>query len=242
MANETRTNANPPYGPWNSFTGFIKELSESVVPPNIDGTLFRGKSGTTQSELRGALRFFGMVEGEKNSTTPRLHALVEASKDKEAWKQALAEVVPEAYAEILEGVDLVSGTRGQLEEAFRERGGVTGSVNRKAVRFYLSGITEAGLTVSPHFGADKARASPGSRQNGGRKSSARARQQKTATVVEDNPGKTPAPPEGVETVTCSIPGGRTIQVIVPSDLTNGEERFLLTYLQGYFDLKGNGEK
>jgi len=224
----------PPYGPWSAFTSFMRELNASAVPPSIDGTLFKGKSGSAQSQIRGALRFFGLVRDD-DKTTEELRALVTASTDPDAWKTAVGELLAGSiYKEVLQGVDLQTGTLGQLQEAFRERAGATGSVNRKAIRFYLNAATDAGYELSPHFG--QGRASPGMRTNG-RRSSAKPRSKKAPAAPDENGENGTQQQEGVERVACSIPGGRTITVSLPEGLTQGEEDFLVDYLKAYFKLK-----
>ena len=229
---------NPPYGPWSTFTTFVSGLHGSVVPDAIDGSLTRNLSGSASSQLRGALRFFGLVEGEKDVVTDRLRELVAASADKEQWQAQLAELVPGAYAPITDGLNLQAGTRGQLDEAFRDRGGVTGSVNRKAVRFFLSAMVDAGQSLSPHFGAPSANGARsigsarkvGSRRTGPRKVNG-------SNGANGEAEDAPPPPAGHEKVTCSIPGGRTVNVLLPSDLAPAEEDFLIFYLQGFFKLR-----
>jgi hypothetical protein len=224
----------PPYGPWSAFTSFMRELNASAVPPSIDGTLFKGKSGSAQSQIRGALRFFELVEDD-GATTDELRKLVAASADPDTWKAAVQELLSgSAYLEILKGVDLEAGTLGQLQEAFRERGGTVGSVNRKAIRFYLNAATDAGYELSPHFG--QGRASPGTRGNG-RRSSAKPRPKKTPAAPDESGDSGTQQQEGVERVACSIPGGRTITVTLPTGLKPGEEDFVVRYLQDYFKLK-----
>lgn len=245
MANGDAGGQSPPYGPWTTFTAFVKELNGPVVPTVIDGSLFQGKSGTTQSELRGALKFFNLVTGERNETTPWFKEWVAASENKEAFTELLKDRVPAAYAEILEGLDLERGTRTQLEAAFRERGGLDGSANRKAVRFFLNAMVEAGAPLSPFFGADKARKSP--TRNGARNGVRRAKKvapaaSATGDETVNGGGNGNGDPDGMERVTCSIPGGRTIYVNVPKNLRKAEEDFLLVFLRGYFDLKRPEEK
>lgn len=237
MATNDPRGLNPPYGPWSTFTSFVKGLNSSVVPPAVDNTLLRTMSGSAQSQLRGALRFFGLVEGEDDTVTDRLRALVAASADKEQWQERLAAIIPLAYAPITDGVDLLTGTRGQLDQAFRERGDVKGSSNEKAVRFFLSAMVDAGQQLSPHFGAPAAN---GTKPATPRKSGNRRTGQRKVNGTAGANGEAedaPASAEGQERVTCSIPGGRTVQIQLPNDLTPREEDFLVQYLTSYFGLR-----
>ncbi len=236
MATNDPGGITPPYGPWRTFANFIRGLNNTVIPPVIDSTLLSNLSGSAQSELRGALRFFSLVEGESDRVTDLLRELVVASRNQEDWRDHLAVLVPTAYDGIVNDVDLQAATRGQLEEAFREKGKVSGSVLQKAVRFFLSAMAEAGVQLSPHFGGMPSSGSS-SRDNGApRKTVSRiARQKKLNGNGGSDAEEKPAPP-GTEKVTCSIPGGRNVVVTLPSDLTPAEQDFLVFYLQGYFKL------
>lgn len=217
--------ARPPYGPWNTFENWLKEQRSHEVPPvRVDNTLLRHLSGSAQSQLRGALRFFELVSGENDLVTDRGRQVIASTGDKDQLKAMWAEIVPRAYESILEGVDLEAGTKGQLAEAFRDKGGLTGSVNDKALRFFLSAMENAGIQLSPHFQPTKTRTSTSNGQSKPRK----ARKRKV------NPqGGTP---ENMQEILCSMPGGRSVKIWLPEDLTPGEEKFIVTYLNGYFEL------
>lgn len=242
MANTEHRGQSPPYVPWVTFKSFMQELSTSVIPLVMDGGMYRGKSGSTQSELRVALRFFGLTEGEDNRTTPRLHTLTAASNDPEAFKAELQTLLPESYAPIIEGLDLERGTRVQIEQAFEDKGGLKSTAKTKAIRFFLSAMGEAGIPVSPHFGADR-RASPGVRRNGiSRPVRNKAKKSMAGDegVENGNGSGGESSAQNVERLTCSIPGGRTVVVTFPNDLTTREQNFLVTYIQGYFELSREG--
>lgn len=224
MANFSTGESKPPYAPWATFERFIKGLSGSVVPDRIDPSLMSKHSGSTQSQLRGALRFFGLVTGDDDAKTPLLAELTESSSEPERWKAQLAELVPRAYAPIVGDLKMTSATRAQLEEAFRERGGVTGSVNTKAVRFFLQAMEEAGQKLSPHFSTGKA----GARSRPQTKPRRRAKKQKDASDTK--------PPAEMKEVGFTMPDGKQIKMWIPSTRTQGEEQFILTYLTGYFAL------
>lgn len=215
----------PPYGPWNTFENWLTEQRSHEIPPvRVDNTLLGHLSGSAQSQLRGALRFFELVSGEHDIVTDRGRQVIASTGDKDQLKAMWAEIVPSAYESILEGLDLEAGTKGQLAEAFRDKGGLTGSVNDKALRFFLSAMASAGVPLSPHFQPTKARTSTSNGSAKPRKS----RKKKVSTQ-----GGTP---ENMQEILCSMPGGKSVKIWLPEDLTPNEEDFIVVYLKGYFDL------
>lgn len=138
----------PAYVPWSAFVAFIDRLSATALPPKIDFSLTHGMSGATQSHLRSAMRFLGLIDSN-NVVTDSLRRLVKAY-GKEDWASALSDVLG-AYNAVVDGVELDTGTATQLRDAFRINGKVDGQVGDKAIRFYLTALKSAGLTVSPHF-------------------------------------------------------------------------------------------
>jgi hypothetical protein len=213
---------------------FVRELADTVVPDELDSSLFRSRSGTGTIELRAALRFLGLTD-EGNRTTPELNTLVEAMRSgPDAFKAELRTLLPREYGAVIRGIDLQRGTSAQLATAFRDEAQLQGSANKKAVRFFLNAMSEAGFTLSPHFG--KLRSSPPARKNGAQRKIKKV----TANVQETNGGqadrKEGQAPEGMNKVTFTIPGPREIQVWLPEELSKGERAYLLTCLTGYFDL------
>lgn len=229
----------PPYVPWSRLDRFLQGFKEHGVPPRIDGSLMTGMSGTDQSLVRGALRFFGLVSGENDATTPYATTVVEALGT-EGWPSVAAGMV-EKYAGIVTGVDFSTGTQAQLEAAFREHGGVNGSVLAKAVRLYLTLRDEAKLPSSPYF---KGRAKlTGNGTAGPVPRPRKTRKAKTGagggslTVEGAPPGQVP---EGTDVVQFSIPGGKLVRMWLPNGLSQTELGFVTRYLKDY--LKVYGEK
>lgn len=139
----------PPIIPFATLTNFTEVLKNTAVPPVVDGSLLTKMAGSMRSSLMSSLRFLGLISGTNHALEP-LHALVKAYGT-DGWQDALIQLLMPAYEEITEGVNLDSGTGAQLYDAFRTRGGVEGQMLEKAVRFYLSLMTEAGAKYSPHF-------------------------------------------------------------------------------------------
>src|SRR5207245_1879298 len=137
----------PPYVPWPTFVGFIERLSKTAIPTQVDSSVMTGMSGSAQSALRSGMRFLQLIEGN-GIVTKRLRDLV-AAYGGDHWKDTLGEMLANAYAMFLGDVDLENATMQQLAERFRVAGHVDGSVLRKAIRFYLSGLDETGGGYSP---------------------------------------------------------------------------------------------
>lgn len=230
-----------PFGPWKTFKSFIEtDLKAKTVPDSIDSSLFRGKSGTDSRQLRSALRYHRLVEGDNDQTTDRLRALV-AAFGSEGWKASVAELL-RSYDGVLRGVDLTNGTQKQLEDAFRERGDVTGSTLKKAVRLYLAMATEAGMKLSPHFISVRGVGEKSAEPNGASSPAAssntlkpkRKRPSRPVTQFssEDDP---PPPPNGVDALQ-PLPDC-DFRVWIPRDMTKAQLDFAMKYLKDWLKLK-----
>jgi hypothetical protein len=236
VANGKTTNLTAPYLTWSAFERFLRTLA--VLPSHIDATLMSNMSGTAQSQLRTALRFLGFVKGDDQQVTPRLRELHQGMESKD-WPRRLAAAVISEYGEIVDGVDLKAGTQGQLEQAFRERGGVSGSALAKAIRFYLTALTKAGYAYSPHFpsvrgaGGSKVKVGTTTRRSNGRR---RGKGRKPS----GNSSNSASPPAETREITFPVPGGREVRIWWPSGLTPEEESFVQTMLDGYLKLERGG--
>lgn len=229
-----------PFGPWKTFKTFIEtDLKAKAVPAQIDSSLFKGKSGTDASQLRAALRYYGLVQGANDATTDRLRAVVSAYGT-DAWKETVSELV-RSYDSLLTGVDITNATQKELDDAFRERGNVTGNTLTKAVRLYLAMATEAGAKLSPFFvsvrgagetASDGATPSTPPATNG---SKAKRKKPKTPqTPGENGGGETPAPPN-VHAIR-PLPHSE-FRVWIPADMPKAELEFAMRYLRDYLKLK-----
>lgn len=165
--------SNPPYIAWSSFENFIKTLHDRGVPPRVDTTVMKGMSGSTQSQLRTALRFLRLIS-DTDAVTDRFRDLVKAYGTEE-WPQRLDGVITFAYDDIIDGLDIEQATEGQLRENFRLNGKTSGSVLDKAVRFWLTAAEVAGLTLSPHFKRERGRTPAGNGERTKRSGAARPR-------------------------------------------------------------------
>lgn len=147
MASETRKSATPPYIAFPTFLSFIKGLGEAGVPSRIDKSLLRNMSGSNQSALLSALKWFALID-DSGRHGDRLDLLVKAG-DKAG--EVLRGMLPDAYLFMSDGtIDVARATGAQLEEKFREYG-ISGETVAKAMSFFLAACKEAGMTVSSHI-------------------------------------------------------------------------------------------
>ena len=170
MADEqtpARTTVTPaPYVPWRTFKNFVDGLGKNM-PSRIDTSLMGTMAGSTQGQLKAALRFMDFVT-ENGTPTQKLRDYVKAEGEDRV--DALGAALQGAYASILKDVDLESGTYKQLSEALATTG-AQGDTLRKAVAFYLLAAKDAKLELSSHFnsrGSRSATAPRRRRATGGR--------------------------------------------------------------------------
>ena len=133
----------PPYASYLSFVGFIDWLGTLPrVPDQLDRSLWGGKySGATGSQLMGALRFLGLVDG--NRPTSELRALVAATGNER--NALLLEQIRRVY-----GPDVVDGITGMtpqmLTRAIKDLG-ATEATARKAESFLINALKAGGIEV-----------------------------------------------------------------------------------------------
>jgi len=146
MNTESATKVPPPYVAYATFKNLLGSLKEGVVPARIDKTLpfMMGQSGSNQSYLFSALRFFNLID-ENKKPTPAFKPLVLGENDerKALWRR-LFDV---AYHPILDGLDLDTATVGMLHEKFQVQG-LTGETVRKAHSFFGAAAEDAGISLT----------------------------------------------------------------------------------------------
>lgn len=187
MANETKTIEAPPYIAFSTFSKFIKGLGETSVPDRIDKSLLRNFSGSNQSALLAALKWFKLID-EVGAPSAKLD---EYSKVVDSPNPVLAELIRAAYAFVSDGsTKLDKATGSQIEEKFRAYG-IAGSTVGKAMAFFISACKDASIPLSPHIKLPKiAKAT----------SNGKAKKPATDPVGATEHSPPPAPPPKAESV------------------------------------------
>jgi hypothetical protein len=140
----------PPYNSFRTFWSFIGTLATKPLPPQLDRSMFDGKSGSDQMGLNFALQGFGLIasDEEKRAVKPTLEEIVAA--DVEGRKRLLGELIKQYYPKQV-AISAANGTEDMLLDSFKTDFNLTGETRRKAATWFLHAMTEAGLAVSPHF-------------------------------------------------------------------------------------------
>jgi len=227
----------PPYPPWATFRGFFTTLKSTAIPPQIDSSVMSKMSGSAQQQVRAALAFFGLIDTAGN-VQPAMKDLVHLSDDPIAWKVEWEQVFFPAYSQIINGLDIDIATLKQLADRFREHGGVSGSVLRKSLRFYLDALTATGCSFSPHFKTRGLSAIAGDRQikraapakgpaKSGAVSNSNAHQQSVMERAAVDPN----------TILVQLPGRGALAIPMPPDLSSEEWTFIDAHIKAYMALR-----
>jgi hypothetical protein len=91
------------------------------------------------------MRFMRLIDDKGHPQTP-LRALV----DDKTRKQAVAKLIPEAYAALFQKVDLSKASPSSLDDAIKSQN-ARGATARKAKAFLIKAAQFAGLQVSGHL-------------------------------------------------------------------------------------------
>lgn len=163
----------PPYNlAFKTFWTFIEELVARPLPPRIDRSLMRTKSGSDQVSLTAAMKSFGLIGA--NQEVAGLKEL--ADTDEAGRLQWLAMAVRRHYAAQIK-VSEENGTEQDLKNSFKSVFGLeSADTLRKAMTFFLHAARTANIEVSPHFPSTRsgsgAPGSPKPRRSARRKPSA----------------------------------------------------------------------
>jgi hypothetical protein len=149
------------------------------MPSKIDASVFPAFAGGTTSHLLLSLRALGLISAD-GQPMPELANLA----DENTRKQTLAKVIPKAYANLLQKVDISKASPSQLDAALQEQN-VRGATARKAKAFLIKAAQFAGLPVSNHL--VKRIRSVGPRKNGGRRAKQQHGKQRLTPPVTNVP-------------------------------------------------------
>src|SRR5436190_5163425 len=153
MKNESGTTNKPPYLPYSTFKNFLASLKAGAIPSRIDKSLLDRYSGSVQSWLIAALKFFGFTD-ESGKPLPLLESYIESEGEnrKKLWKG----IFIDAYRPIISGLDLTRATPGELSERFAAQG-LSGETLWKCHSFFAAAADDAGISIADHL---KVRAKP----------------------------------------------------------------------------------
>ncbi len=147
------------YAPFATFRNALDRLEEHDIPDKVDGSIFPTYSGGAKSQLLAAFRFMGLID-DSGDPADDLEMLV----NRRTRKETLKRLVERAYSRIFEQIEISKASPSQLDEAIRSYG-VQGTTHRRARRFFLHALEEAGIEVSNHVKAKAGR--PSSRSSTG---------------------------------------------------------------------------
>ena len=232
----------PPYVGLGVFKSTTETLRDTTVPSGpLDRRVLHDLSGADYGALISALKFFGFVDGERKAT-PAYRAFIDASKDQDAFKDALYALISEKYKPIVGNLDFKTGTASQFEKAFRDAGVSPGQMLTKTLRFYVKALAEAGQEISQHITKPRPRTP---------RSAAKPRARTEPTVNNGNNGggssgerpPVDSPPQGFSRM--PIPGIPDGFVQYPANLTETQcemyeavVSLLRTYAKGIAGGKG----
>ena len=133
----------PPYVSFSTFRTLLEWLGSEGVPLQFDRSFWNAKfSGTTGTQLMAALRFLGLLDGDRPLRD--LEGLVEAAPDERRF--ILAVLLKDSYV----GVpfdELERATPAMVRRWFRAYP-VEGHTLRKAISFFVTAAKEAELPMS----------------------------------------------------------------------------------------------
>jgi len=139
----------PPYLSYRVWQRLINDLSAENTPSHFDSSYFDELKMTKscRSMLKGTLRFLDLMDTD-GKPTPRLHELVKS--DGEARREALAEMVRNAYGPLFTEVVVERVTQAEMKKYFA-RQGASGDIGRKCLSFFCAISADANIPLSPHL-------------------------------------------------------------------------------------------
>jgi hypothetical protein len=146
MKNEPGINK-PPYLPYSTFKNFLASLKAGAIPSRIDKSLLDRYSGSVQSWLISALKFFDFTD-DSGKPLPALESFIESEEQdrKKAWR----EIFDKAYGPLISGLDLARATPGELSERFAAQG-LSGETLGKCHSFFAAAAEDAGVVLADHL-------------------------------------------------------------------------------------------
>jgi hypothetical protein len=149
----TKTEASPPYVRFHTLKAFLVRLGRQArLPSRVDGPLLSALPSTTRVQLPAALRFLGLAD-EDHAPSPSLRRLVAATKSEPTWQREILAIVRTRYRRVLGDLDPRRTSTSVVTRRLAKRTRLRGTTLRKAVRFYVVALRDAGAEISPRLGA-----------------------------------------------------------------------------------------
>lgn len=167
--------------------------------------------------------------GANGAVTETFRTLIKSYKT-EKWAETLTDAVFAAYHDLIGDVDLDNGTDAQLDNAFRQRGGVDGQVLDKAKRFFLAALTESGTKYSPHFGMRK----PATKRAGGTRKAAKKGAEIPLWEEEDTDESVEVPGRKMPPFRIPIPDKGQAIIVFPAGADSNDWMRIRRMLDAFF--------
>lgn len=210
----TEMKYSPPYVAFGTFRNFLDTLKTDGIPNKINRSVMVNLSGASQSHLTSAFKALRLVESDGEPTSA-LRELLDVHGSEEQWPATFKKVLDGAYAEIIGDLDVSTASPQELEDRFRDPGGMDHSMNDKAVRFYLAALKAAKVELSPYLKKRRQKTTSkrrSSRANGSGETS-------KTTAAETRKSEVPT---GCIDYPVYFKNNRKATIIVPVDLTEQE--------------------
>lgn len=142
---------NPPYVSFKTFLKLFEFFGEVGTPQQFDRTVWGRKfSGSDGSQLKTALRFFGLIDGEGI-----IHEDVTGmATDPKVLKAKLKEKMQASYGGVFQ-IDLATASKAQLRKAFDDYK-LASETKAKAITFFIFAAQHVGITLSQFITAKSA--------------------------------------------------------------------------------------
>ena len=233
MDEPSQNDFRPPYLSFKTFWSFLEELLSNPVPPQIDRSLMRSKSGSDQVNLTAALKAFGLIDA--GQTVTGLREL--ASGEEQARIRWLADQVRKHYP-VQVKVSEENGTEQQLRESFRESFKIeSADTLRKAMTFFLHAARAAGIAISPHFPTTRSGSgAPGTPKP--RRSASRRKAAADSSNSSRGNGSAKSGSADGDTYSVDLASGGSVSVVVSVnlfELTKTDRKFVIELVDALRD-------
>jgi uncharacterized protein DUF5343 len=135
----------PPCISYKTFSGFIDRLHHRGKPHRIDRSFLAFLSGSNQTQLLAALRYFDLIS-ENGMGTEKLDLLVKSVGAE--YESSLRDALKRSYPFLFNRFDLRRATLQELEGKFSAAGASSDTL-RKSIAFFLRAAKAADIPTSP---------------------------------------------------------------------------------------------